>query len=173
MPKITLSDGESLSKLLSKSGNILDISSGIWLVESGSLQKRACISADYFTDEYTVINLYAAGDYFIGDSDLKVDYFALENTIISTVAISEIDPVKLLFQLDSLESLLFLNTYHLETPDNTKGKVHNFLVWASKKLNRNIADITRLLTQEEIGKLLNLSRLTVHRKLKMINFRSQ
>lgn len=173
MPKVTLSDGESLSRLLSKAGNPFDITSGIWLVESGSLQKRACIDSDNVIDEYTVINLYAAGDYFIGDSDLLIDYFALEETVISNISISEIDPVKLLFQLDSLESLLFLNAYHLETPENTKGKIHNFLVWASKKLNKNIADITNLLTQEEIGKLLNLSRLTVHRKLKMIDFRSQ
>lgn len=168
MTVITMSPGESLADLLKRSGNLISFNSGIWLLEKGSLQKRALksdgSSEPNILDNYSIVNIYAQGDYFQGDSDMEIDYFALEESVISLVTIPEIDPVRLLFQLDSLEELMHQRSYS-DREDKKKNKLPNFFAWACKKLNRSDEQIVALLSQEEIGKLMGLRRSTVNRKL--------
>lgn len=166
MAVISMSAGESLADLLQRSGNLINFNSGIWLIQEGSLQKRALkpnTTASNILDDYAIVNIYCQGDYFMGDSDMKIDYFALEDSIITQVNINQIDSAKLLFQLDSLEELIYCRSYN--DRDETRLKLPMFLTWICKKLQRSDSQVFNLLSQEEIGKLVGFKRQTVSRKL--------
>jgi hypothetical protein len=157
--QIKLQKGDSLRQYLKEFD--VDIKCGIWILAEGSLQKRA-LSKD---DIYTVLNLYAVGDYFIGDSDLFIDYIALEYSIINWVQLSDIDPVKVLFQLDDLEQLHWLNSFKLEEEQKANNRIELFVSWASRKLHKSIRDIPKILSQDVISKLTGVNRVTVNRKI--------
>lgn len=172
MITITMSVGESLADLLKRSGNVITFNSGIWIIEEGSLQKRSLRHQEdktsNITDNYSILNIYTKGDYFMGDSDMVIDYFALESTTIRQVQIDKVDPVKLLFQLDALEEYVHYTSYS-DREDSKNNRIANFFTWIRKKLKRPNDEITHLLTQEEIGRMTGLHRTTVNRKLKMLH----
>jgi hypothetical protein len=157
--KIRLQKGESLRQYLTDID--VHIKCGIWVLEEGSLQKRA-ISKD---DSYTVLNLYAVDDYFIGDSDLFIDYVALEYSVIRSVGISDIDPVKVLFQLDDLEQLNWLNSFKLQEKNQSNNRIDLFVNWASRKLHKSVMEVPKVLSQDVISKLTGVNRVTVNRKI--------
>jgi CRP-like cAMP-binding protein len=164
MPKIVLSKGESLLKLMHKAGLIVDTFTGIWLLEKGSLQKIANKDSDY-----SILNIYAQGDYLMGDSDLAIDYIAIEDSIIVNVSLTELDPMQILYQLDAIEELMFVNSFKFEEADvHESGRLSRFFDWAGKRLGRKQRSIPYFLSQADIGKLVGANRVTVNRKLQSI-----
>lgn len=172
MSTIFLNRGESLVKLMIKTGLIVDSFTGIWLVENGSLQKVANkeISAKTknISNTYAVLNFYSKGDYFMGDSDLCIDYIAIEDARVSQVSLVDIDPVQLLYQLDAIEELAYVNSFKLEDETNLQGRISKFLAWASKRLGKQKLAIPELINQTDIGKMVGVTRVTANKKLQEI-----
>lgn len=165
MPSVTLSKGESLVKLLSKVGLIVDTFTGIWLLEKGSLQKIASKNPD---TNYSVLNIYSQGDYLMGDSDLNIDYVAIEDSLITQVSLNEIDPIQLLYQIDSIEGLVYVNSFKLEEDNIKNTRFVKFLIWAGRRLGKSCYLVPSLLNQSDMGSLIGATRVTVNRKLQQV-----
>jgi CRP-like cAMP-binding protein len=168
MPNIKLNKGESLVKLMVSAGLVIDSLTGIWFIAKGSLQKVAINEDTDQLNHRVVLNLYSQGDYFMGDSDLSIDYIAIENAEISEISLSEIDPMQLLYQLDAIEELRFVNAHKLEDESNHQGKMNKFLDWASKRLSKEKTTVLSLINQATIGQLVGITRITTNKKLKEI-----
>jgi CRP-like cAMP-binding protein len=168
MPTIKLSKGESLVKLMVNAGLAIDSLTGIWFIQKGSLQKVAINEESDQVNYRVVLNIYSQGDYFMGDSDLFIDYIAIEDADISEISLSEIDPMQLLYQLDAIEELRFVNSHKLEGSFNQHGKINKFLDWASKRLSKEKSIVLSLISQSTIGQLVGVTRITTNKKLKEI-----
>jgi CRP-like cAMP-binding protein len=168
MATIKLSKGESLVKLMVNAGLAVDSLTGIWFIEKGSLQKVAINEESDQLNYRVALNLYSQGDYFMGDSDLFVDYIAIEDAEISEISLSEIDPMQLLYQLDAIEELRFVNSHKLEGSSNQHGKINKFLDWASKRLSKEKSTVLDLINQSTIGQMVGVTRITTNKKLKEI-----
>lgn len=170
MPNIVLSKGESMLKLMIKAGLVIDTLNGLWFLKKGSLQK---IANKDNSNDYAIINIYSQGDYLMGDSDLNIDYIAMEDSVILEVSLNEIDPIQLMFQLDAVEELMFVNSFKFEEDSLSDiciktGRFYRFLSWLSKRLGRHKVSIPEILNQTDMGKLVGATRVTVNRKIQVI-----
>lgn len=152
-----------------KQGVFIQIPSGFWVVKSGVLQKQvAKFNGARCRDEFVALNIYCAGDYIIADSDLCFRLKALQDSSICEVSISDIDTVKLFYQLDQTEELIYINKKNGESENGSLNRMHAFISWAEKKLGLPKYKVLSLLSQNDIGDFISLTRGAVNRKMKAL-----
>jgi hypothetical protein len=151
-----------------RKGEYTHIPSGIWIVESGMITKVGINNLD----QYVQINICVPGDYLMPDAGTKI--YALIDTVISSVSISDIDTVKLMHQINDLEMLSVIRGCALNPPTPGEGiyqgRVAKFLQWLSVKTSLEEKDLFSMFTQHMIGSFVGVKRCAVSTRLAAMGY---
>jgi hypothetical protein len=151
-----------------KKGEYTHIPNGIWVIESGMLTKVGINNLD----QYVQINICVPGDYLMPDIGTKI--YALSDSIVSTVSISDIDTVKLMHQINDLERLSLIRGYALNPPTPGEGiyqgRVAKFLQWLSIRTSLQEKELFSLFPQHMIGSFIGVKRCAVSTRLAAMGY---
>lgn len=131
---------------------------GIWIIKSGYLYTR-CITS---TGDYQILGLLSTGDILTDVANFNTsEHKALSDVVVEKADIRDINR-ELLATYSRAQQLLQLRGTRI-----VKDRVHEFLKWLAQNFhtNHDSKQIAFRLTQEEIAKTLNTTRVTVTRSL--------